>query len=112
MIINQKTTGQTFLEYCLLIGIVAGVVIAISPMVKRATQGMIKLVSDQVGNQVNAEQDLGDDGYLEETYSLSTIERRKRIIENMGTTEYMYNGTEIRTESTSTSNLGFSEREE
>ena len=102
--------GQTFVEYGLLLGIVVSVLIAVSPMVRRATQGMVKLVSDQIGNQVNAEQDGGSQGYLEDSYTLSQVDARKRTIEYLGETEFIFDGTQTKTISTATTNLGFTKR--
>jgi hypothetical protein len=48
--------GQSVVEYSLIIGIVIAVLMVLSPMVKRSTQAMVKIVADEVGIQQNAEQ--------------------------------------------------------
>jgi len=56
--LSRKHTGvlgQSVVEYSLLIGIVISVAIVFSPMAKRVTQGMVKLVADEVGIQNAAE---------------------------------------------------------
>lgn len=100
------------MEYTLLIGIVVMVLTAIAPMLKRAAQGMIKLVSDHVGNQRGAEQEGGEDGYLKDSYTLTRADRRKKTLEYMGETNYVFDGTETMTDMITTSNLGFAERKD
>ncbi len=56
-------SGQTFLEYMLLFSIVTGVVVAMSPMVRRFAQSMIKLTADQIGEQSRSDQKKAG-GYL------------------------------------------------
>ncbi len=55
----QNSNGQTVVEYSLLIGIVIAVLLTLTPMVKRSTQGVVKIVADEVGYQNNAEQKAG-----------------------------------------------------
>ena len=49
-------SGQTIVEYTFLIGIVIAIVVAMSPMVKRSSQAMVKVVADEVGLQRESEQ--------------------------------------------------------
>lgn len=56
-------SGQSIVEYSLLIGIVIAVGVVLSPMVKRGTQGMVKIVADEIGNQSQAEHQ-GDGGLI------------------------------------------------
>lgn len=50
-----RRRGQTFVEYTLMIGIAIAVMLAVAPMIKRGTQGMVKVVADELGVQQNAE---------------------------------------------------------
>ena len=58
-----QISGQSIVEYSLLIGIVIAVGVVLSPMVKRGTQGMVKIVADEVGIQNQAEHQ-GDGGLI------------------------------------------------
>ena len=103
----SRHQGQTFLEYSILIGIVVAFMVSMSPMLKRGVQGMIKVVADEVGNQVNAEQSAGIHGYLEEQYSSTQVNQVKRRREEMGEVGYIYDGSFTQTFTTTASNLGF-----
>lgn len=105
-----ETDGQVFLEYMLLIGIVIGVMIAMTPFVKRMSQSMVKLAADQIGNQREAEQDAGDRGYLVNSYTASRANRDFRKRERLGTTTFNYVTERMEADSESFSNLGFSPR--
>lgn len=70
ILINEKmlqqrylqNKAQTFLEYTTLIVIVSIVFATMQTMFRRAIQGTIKTVADQIGYQENAEQDFSNDG--------------------------------------------------
>ena len=70
--------GQSVVEYSLIIGIVIAVFIILSPMVKRATQAMVKVVADEVGIQQNAEQN-SEAGLIstEVKTNVDTLQRRE-----------------------------------
>ncbi len=53
----MKNQGQTILEYVMLLGLVTIVLVYMSVDMKRAVQSMVKVTADQLGNQVNADQD-------------------------------------------------------
>ncbi len=55
IVARQDFKGQTIVEYSLLLGIVIAVLLILTPMVKRSTQGMVKVVADELGYQRNAE---------------------------------------------------------
>ena len=57
--LRKNIMGQTIVEYSLLIGIVIALLLVVTPMIKRGSQGMIKTVADEVGYQNNAEQKEG-----------------------------------------------------
>ena len=59
---KNKRKAQTFLEYTMLLVIVSLVLATMQTMFKRAIQGTIKTVADQIGRQENAEQDFSNDG--------------------------------------------------
>lgn len=61
--------GQTLTEYSTVIGIITAVLLAMTPMVRRSVQSMIKITADQVGIQKNSEQQFDDSGYLEHSYT-------------------------------------------
>lgn len=98
------------MEYTLLFAVTVAVLVAMTPMLRRGIQGMIKLVADQVGLQQNAEQRGGDSGYLMDQYSSSSIDQRKRRLEVMGTTNYIYDGSSIVGHTEAHADLGFTEK--
>ena len=106
---QRKGRGQTFIEYTLLIGVFVVVLVAMTPMVRRVIQSMVKLVADQVGNQVNAEQHLGQSGYLVSSYSDIKADTRTRTKETSGIVEYIYNDI-IYTGVQASTNLGYSQQ--
>lgn len=96
----------------MLLGIVGIVLVALTPMVRRAAQGMVKVVADQVGSQQNAEQVGGTSGYLKSSYSVGRVNQSKRIREWVGSTNYIYGGEGAETISTVETNMGYQERDE
>ena len=111
---NKKSSpgrkhAQTFVEYTLMLGVIAGVFIAMSPMVKRASQGMVKVVADKVGAQENAEQTGGLDGWLVEDETVMQINSQVRHQDTLGTVGKVYDRGDYRTNHYSEVNGGFSE---
>jgi len=54
---NKKLKrAQTFMEYTLLIGVVVAIGSAMTPLLQRGVQAMVKGVADQIGNQINADE--------------------------------------------------------
>ena len=100
--------AQTFVEYTLLFGILAMLLIAMSPMVKRGVQGMVKTVADQLGNQQEADQEGGDKGYLVNSYTLSHSDTQKRVRESGSRTTYEFSD-QTTTRGNVLTNLGFRE---
>ena len=78
--------GQTMVEYSLLVGIVIAVVVVFSPMVKRGTQGMVKLVADEVGIQKNAESASDEGGLIGSTINTTMDQRKDHTEWRAGTT--------------------------
>ncbi|MCB9771498.1 MAG: hypothetical protein H6754_02985 [Candidatus Omnitrophica bacterium] len=100
-----KKQGQTIVEYTLLIGITIAILLAVTPMIKRGTQGMVKVVSDELGTQQNAEQVGGDGGGLIKSDVKSNFDRQQTKKEWLtGTTHSVFTGyndstsTDIKTE--------------
>ena len=54
----RSRSGQTVVEYILLIGIVTVALTVMGPFFKRGLQSMVKVTSDQIGDQRNADQDI------------------------------------------------------
>ncbi len=52
--------GQTVVEYIVLIGIITVALFYMGPLFKRGVQSLVKVTSDQIGGQQNAEQDFKD----------------------------------------------------
>ena len=103
---NKDQKAQIFLEYVLVIGAVVMVLFAMSMVIKRGTQGMIKVVADQVGNQVNSEQDFASGAFLRESYSSTRSDTSKSKTEWLGQTIYTYEDA-ISTTSNTIINMGF-----
>ncbi len=97
-----------FLEYTLILGILALVMFGMGPMFKRGIQSLIKLVADQVGVQRNAEQKFDESGHMESTYISTRSTTRKRTRDVLGTTNYIFSD-EAETISNALINLGFTE---
>jgi hypothetical protein len=85
---KRQRKAQTFLEYILLIGIVVMIYTAMMVFIRRSTQGMVKLMADQVGVQRNADQDEGDSGYLAYINSESIVRHRERVVERLDEITY------------------------
>lgn len=103
--------AQTFVEYTLLLGVMISLLIAMTPMVRRAGEGMVKVVSDHVGVQANAEAIGGDYGHLESAHTYTDIESSKNIKERLGTTQYGYDDDTTFTSSTMIMNQGYTPTE-
>jgi hypothetical protein len=98
--------AQTTTEYIIIMGIVVTVIFAMTPLIKRGTQGMIKTVTDQIGVQSNGDQRFDERGHLEYSYVTSRSRADKTISAVGRTTSYIYNDISISTSNQST-NLGF-----
>ncbi len=70
--------AQTLTEYSTVIGIVTAVLLAMTPMIRRSVQAMIKFTADQVGVQRNAEQKFDDSGYLDYSYTVTRSSTDKK----------------------------------
>jgi len=95
----------------MLVSVVVAVLISLTPMLRRAVQGMVRVVSDQIGNQSGAEQPGGLDGHLVEQVLYTDQASVQRLREDFGETRFDYDGSYARTISTTTTNLGFQYRD-
>ena len=82
MIFFRKKKGQTFIEYSLLLGIVALVLIVLSPMMRRGSSGLVRLVADQVGIQNEADQRQSS-GYTTEMDTRSIKHQEKVVAQRL-----------------------------
>lgn len=103
--------GQNIVEYTLLFGIIIAAIVAMSPMIKRTSQAMVKLVADQVGEQKNAEQIGGDTGWLKSSVTATEVSKRERLQEAGGNIIKTTLEDRTLTGVTSASDLGFTERD-
>lgn len=71
----QNFKGQSVVEYSLLLGVVIAVVVLLTPMIKRATQSMVRVVADELAEQQNAEPKT--DGGLIYTNMKAAIDRQQ-----------------------------------
>ncbi|HLF66528.1 MAG TPA: hypothetical protein VI522_02835, partial [Gammaproteobacteria bacterium] len=82
---------------------------AMTPLLRRGTQSMIKVVADQVGLQANSEQLFNaNTGTLEESYIAARSDVDQSRIEQPGTVTYVY-GDRTGSVSNAFLNLGFTE---
>lgn len=109
--------GQTLVEYLALLFIIIAVFTVMGPLIKRVSQGMIKIVSDEVGVQANADQSYNADyglsakpAYLIETRIQSQTDHSERTIELYGVTARSYTYNDL-TQTNTLSDAGFSERD-
>ena len=104
---NKYCRAQTFLEYMLVFGVVASVLVAMTPLLKRSTQGLVKVVADHVGNQKNAEQLGGTSGHLVSAYIVTRQDKPKSSGGRAGDTIYGYCGEVVNTQRATYANAGF-----
>jgi len=110
----MNNRAQTFVEYTLLIGVSIAILLALTPMIKRGTQAMVKVVSDGLGVQQNAEQkDNGAGGLIKS--DVTTAFNRSEL-----KTDRVASGTHSRktsvndqtvTGTQTTSDLGFTQKD-
>ncbi len=105
----KQQSAQTVLEYVLMISVVTAIIMAMSTMVRRSAQSMVKVVADQVGFQQNAEQDDPDSGYLVRMTTEARQDQQKRVIERPDNIDYFFNETST-AEVESRTNLGPAQR--
>ncbi len=95
-------------EYLLLMGIIAIVLVTMTPFLKRSAQAIIKVMSDQIAAQNEAEH-IPDrkKPHLQESFSVTRVRAGKEVTESVGVITYYRHDDEARTDSEVFTNLGF-----
>lgn len=111
---RKRFQGQTFIEYTLMIGVLITVLVAMTPMMRRGIQAMVKVSADMVGDQANADQRGGRYGQLINSTSFvqSTVDDAKTERSGAITRDYGSDAIkdQVRTQSRSYLNQGFTEQ--
>lgn len=105
---KRSTSGQSMLEYSVVLGIIVMVMFVMTPLVKRGTQGMIKIVADQVGVQNASEQRFDDSGHIVYSRTDANVLTSKLYSDVTGVVTYTLNDRTDQTTEVET-NLGFTE---
>lgn len=105
----KNNKAQSLLEYSLIVGIVTLVCFNMGTFLKRGTQGMIKTVADQLGDQREADQRfVVEDGFLRKSDIVVDASKETSTGEIAGVvTKYYYDRAHSQT--TSEASLGFQE---
>lgn len=102
----RQQSAQSVLEYTIIMGIISLVIITMSTMIKRFAQGTVKMVSDQIGNQVNSDQVFDKKrGYMNRSYSVSQSNMDSLLVEEKGERKKFYNDV-TKTKTNTFSDLG------
>ncbi|GEM_PF-4663835 len=107
-LLRRGRQAQSLIEYSMVIGIVVAILVAMQPLIKRSTQGMIKLVADQIGIQNQSDQPFDSSSYLNITYSTTRTTLFEERTEHNTMANYIYSDISV-THSTQVMNLGVSE---
>ncbi len=103
---NFNRRGQSIVEYATILGIVTFILMAMNPMIKRAIQGTIKTVADQIGFQEKAEQDqVAKTGFLINSITKISSSGQTRSSEFFGHITKIQE-SEIRTDSNVITDMG------
>ena len=97
------------LEYVTLVAVAVSVLLAMSAFLRRGVQGMVRTVSDQVGDQAGAEQKFDDSGHLINSIVATRTTSDKETQERVGVINYIISDS-IEMESATTVNAGFQQR--
>ena len=107
MLNKMKNNAQTIIEYIIVLGVVVIVLFAMTPLIRRGTQGMIKVVADQVGTQQGADQDFNSTtGHLVNSEVITQVRMNQATEEFLNKVTYTYDDA-VTTKTDSTTNLGF-----
>jgi hypothetical protein len=106
----RKKRAQTISEYVILITVVVAFLMSMFTYVKRGTQGLIKATADQIGSQLNAEQDFSSKGgYMNSSDTFINAHFNYEDRTWPGTYQKVFSdGTDTQTDTKS--NLGFTEK--
>lgn len=113
--------GQMMLEYTVVIGAIVLIIFAMTPLIRRGFQSVIKTTADQVGVQTDADQitlregeDLEEkirkEGFLTSSTTTTTVLVNSVTQEEEGETTYFYDDT-ITSNAETNLGLGFNEGE-
>jgi hypothetical protein len=107
---KDQNKAQTIIEYTFLMGVIFAIGMAMTPMVKRTSQAMVKMISDQIGAQEDAEQIGGKMGIVVNATVDTRVSETKSKEEDMGETTYTVMRGQVSVSETH-SNLGFAEKQ-
>ena len=109
---RQKQSAQTVIEYTLIVTIILAVATIMGTMLRRSSQGWLKLVADQVGIQNRADQSFNDvsQGHLIVSYFNSRSSINKDRLDVAGVINYVFTD-DINSTTNTLTNLGFQERQ-
>jgi len=65
--------GQTVIEYIVLIGIITVALFYMGPLFKRGVQSLVKVTSDQIGNQEDADQEIAPRDFADPVEGVSYL---------------------------------------
>ena len=108
---RKQRQGQTFIEYTLLVGVLVTVLIAMTPMMRRGIQALVKVTADQVGTQQNAEQVAGRFGHMINATTYTKSQQAIVAGERLGVTSKDYSTVQDFTQSSLYLNQGFAEKQ-
>ncbi len=105
--LGEHKRAQSIIEYTTIMVTVIAVIAAMGTIIRRSSQGWIKLVADQIGVQNKADQKFNDisQAQLDSSYSLVRSDISKGKLEVAGVVNYIYNDI-IRTDGNQVVNLG------
>ena len=106
--IQKGRKAQSLVEYSMVLGIVVAVLVVMQPLIKRSTQGMIKLAADQIGIQNQSDQPFDYSSYLQNSYSTTRSTLFSNKVEYNTVSNYDYSDV-METYSNQFMNLGISE---
>ena len=102
---RQPVKGQSLLEYSIILGVIVLIIFTMTPTIRRLTQGLIKVMVDQIGSQQNAEQRFDDRGHLDSSKVDVRFSSSRETRENFGLINYI-SVERTETDSSSFLNLG------
>ena len=108
---KTRRAGQSILEYIALVGLVVAVLVTMSTSLRRGVQGMVRMVSDQLGDQKKSEQPFDETGHLVNSLTSTNMIVDKQTIDRVGTINYIFNDQEV-SQTDTFLNLGFTERQQ
>jgi Flp pilus assembly pilin Flp len=106
----RNTHGQTFIEYTLMVGALVAVMIAMTPMMRRGIQAMVKVTADQIGTQQGSEQIGGRFGRMMNSTTYSQAQGDTEVGERLGATSKKFLTDKTSSQSTVYLNQGFTEK--